>query len=146
MDYTDYENECAKIRHTNDELLEIFEKDMAASGLSDKTIHRHLSNVDFYLNTFLLREDAHPMEDGLGMLSLFLGDFFIRKCMWSTPRTIKSTATSIKKFYQCMLNHGKIRKEAFAFLCAEIRDEMDVWQADCEAYNDPSQINPFAFF
>lgn len=146
MDFTDYENECTMVRHINDELLEIFEKDMTVSGLSDKTIRRHLSNVDFYLNTFLLREDIHPMEDGLDMLGLFLGDFFIRKCMWSTPGTIKSTAASIKKFYKCMLDHGKIEKEAYASLCDEIRDEIDIWQADCEAYNDPDQMNPFAFF
>ncbi len=32
----------------------------------------------------------------------FLGEFFIRKCMWSTPGTIKRTAASIKKFYKFM--------------------------------------------
>ena len=146
MDYTDYENECTRIRQINNDLLELFQKDMTESGLSDTTISRHLSNVDFYLNEFLLREDIHPMEDGLDMLGLFLGYFFIRKCMWSTPGTIKSTAASIKKFYKCMLAHGKIKKEDYASLCAEIHDEMALWQADCKAFNDLIQMNPFTFF
>lgn len=146
MDYNDYEKELTRIRQVNDELLELFEKDMLKDGLTEKTIHRHLTNVDFYLNTFLLREDICSMEDGLYMLSQFLGNFFIRKCMWSTPGTIKSTAASIKKFYKCMLNHGKIEKEDYSSLCSLIRDEMDIWQADCEAYNDPEQMNPFFFF
>ena len=34
------------------------------------------------------------------------GYFFIRRCMCSTPSTVKGTAASIKKFYKCMLDHG----------------------------------------
>ena len=30
------------------------------------------------------------------MLGDFLGDYFIRKCMWSTPSTVKTTAASIR--------------------------------------------------
>ena len=51
------------------------------------------------------------MEEGVTMLGDFLGDFFIRKCMWSTPATVKTTATSLKKFYKCMAEHGKIEKK-----------------------------------
>ena len=29
-------------------------------------------------------------------ISVYMGEFFIRKCVWSTPASIKSTATSIK--------------------------------------------------
>lgn len=141
--YKDYEKECARIKKINNGLLEIFEKDLTAAGLTDNTVDRHLNNVAFYLNTFLLLDEALPMESGLYNLSLFLGEFFIRKCMWSTPKTIKSTAASIKKFYRCMLDHGKIEKEDYDYLCEEIRDEMGNWQATCEAYNDPGQINPF---
>ena len=80
FDYEKYEQECERIRTTNDKLLELFEKDLSDSGLSIKTINRHLANADFYINDFLLREEAHPMEDGVDMIYLFLGDFFIRKC------------------------------------------------------------------
>lgn len=74
-EYEVYEKECQEIRETNEELLELFEKDMMDKGLADKTINRHLSNVDFYINEYMLREDAMPMEDGVGMLDMFLGDF-----------------------------------------------------------------------
>ncbi|MCI9023877.1 MAG: recombinase [Dorea sp.] len=141
-----YEKECKGIRETNEELLELFESDMTDWGLSDKTINRHLSNVNFYLNDYMLYGDAVPMEDGVHMLDMFLGDFFIRKCMWSTPATIKSTAASIKKFYQCMLKHGKIEKEDFEYLCAEIKDKMDEWQTNCAIYNDPDMVSPFGEF
>ena len=55
--------------------------------------------------------------------------------MWSTPGTIKSTAASIKKFYKCMLEHGKIEKADYEFLCREIKEGMPIWQEDCAVYN-----------
>lgn len=146
FDYEGYEKECEIIRSYNDRFLELFEKDMTESALSPKTIRSHISNVDFYINEYLLREDAHPMEDGVGMIDMFLGDFFIRKCMWSTPGTIKTTAASIKKFYKCMLDHGKISKNHYDFLCSEIRENMKRWQDDCAQFNDPDEESPFAWF
>ncbi len=144
-EYVDYTAMSTRIRQRNDELLEIFVDDLEASGFSDKTIDRHLTNADFYLNTFLLRENLCTMEDGLYMLGSFLGNFFIRKCLWSTPATIKTTAASIKKFYKSMLDHGFIEKEDYAALCEEIRESMGEWQALCETFNDASQENPFGF-
>lgn len=146
FDYENYEKECEEIRASNSELLDMFKNDLELAGLSAKTIRSHISNVDFYINEYLLREKAHPMEDGVGMLDSFLGFFFIRKCMWSTPSTIKSTAASIKKFYKCMLDHGKIKKVEFDYLRSEIKENMEQWQADCAMYNDPDAENPFDWF
>ncbi|HJB14564.1 MAG TPA: hypothetical protein IAA05_00775 [Candidatus Blautia excrementipullorum] len=146
FDYEEYERECDKIRQTNEELLALFEEELQDSGLSAKTVRRHLSNAEFYINEYLLREEPRPMEDGITELDMFLGFFFIRKCMWSTPGTIKSTAASIKKFYKCMLNHGKISKDDYAYLCDDIKENMEQWQTDCAVYNDPDAPNPFSFF
>ena len=142
--YEEFEEKCRKIRGQNEKLLELFENDMAA--LSPKTIQKHLNNVDFYINTYLLREDALTMEAGIMHLDDFLGEFFIRKCMWSTPGTIKSTAASIKKFYKSMMEHGKLKKEYYDFLCSDIRENLPRWMDDCAQYNDPDAENPFLFF
>lgn len=146
MDYEMYEQRCTEIRKVNSKMLEIFEQDLKNAGLQVKTIRRHLSNVDFYINDFLLYRDALPMEKGVLEIGMFLGDFFIRKCMWSTPGTIKTTAASIKKFYKSMVDHGKIEKDDYAWLCRTIKDEMEEWQSDCARYNDPLEENPFMFF
>ena len=145
-DYEGYEQKCEEIRRINLELLKIFEHDLEDAGLKEKTISSHLSNVDFYINDFLLYSDALSMEHGIYEIGMFLGDFFIRKCMWSTPGTIKSTAASIKKFYKSMMDHGKIEKGDYAFLCQTIKEEMDEWQSDCARFNDSMEENPFAFF
>ena len=84
------------------------------------------------------------MKHGCGMVDAFLGEFFIRKCMWSTPGTIKSTAASIKKFYKCMVEKNLVEKDAYTLLCEVIRDNMEEWQVRCSFYNDPDEINPFS--
>lgn len=146
FDYKEYEKECDRIRKDNDELLSLFEDDLTNAGLSSKTIRRHLSNVDFYINEYLLREEPLTIEYGTAKLDTFLGDFFIRKCMWSTPASIKSTAASIKKFYRCMLDHNKLDKKYYDCLCDDIKENLEQWQDECAIYNDPDAPNPFDWF
>lgn len=143
MDYDTYLHKCTDIRKTNESLLTLFSEDLKKAGLAEKTIKRHLSNVDFYINEYLIRTDALPMKNGVTMIDDFLGNFFIRKCMWSTPANIKTTATSIKKFYKSMLVHEKIAKSDYDLLCVIIKDSLELWQEECSIYNDPDAPNPF---
>ena len=139
-----YEKKCDAIKEENARMLQLFEEDMV--GLKPKTIDRHLDNVEFFLNTYLLRMGLNDYIKGMDYVDDYLGNFYIRKCMWSTPGNIKTTATSIKKFYQCMLKHEMIQKPDFECMCEKISENMWKWQVDCEMYNDPDEINPFGFF
>lgn len=136
-----YEEKCKEIRQENERLLELFKESL--QGLSAKTVDRHLSNVDFYINEYLLYEDALTFEEGIWKIDSFLGYFFIKKCMWSTPGTIKSTAASIKKFYKCMMEHEMIQRTDFEYLSKTIKEGMSEWQEMCAQYNDPDADNPF---
>src|SRR5690554_4763778 len=137
MTYEEYERLCKLQQDKNDEYLGVFEKDLMASGLRQKTITKHLNNVDFYINTYLLREEPLEMTAGCGYkIDMFLGYFFIHKCMWSTPDTIKTTAASIKKFYKSMNEHGYISKDRYKDLCDVIKENMEIRQGDCEAFNN----------
>lgn len=134
---TKYEEKCEIIKAENEHMLELFKASM--EGLKPQTIQRHLSNVDFYINTYLLGYDARPFEKGVWEVPGFLGDFFIFKCAWSTPASIKTTAASIKKFYKCMMDNGKIQKLDYQYLCETIKEGMPDWQAECAAYNDSDE-------
>ena len=76
----DEDNLYEKLQKENEEYVKIFESDLLEKGLSAKTVNRHISNIDFYLNHFLLYGDLIPMKHGCGMVDAFLGEFFIRKC------------------------------------------------------------------
>ncbi len=148
ISYSDYEQKCKEIQMRNETYLEELEEDLLKAGLKEYTINRHLRNADFYINTYLLREEPLEMISGTSSFYIddFLGNFFIRKCMWSTPSTIKSNAASIKKFYRSMLQRGHIDKSDYWELTETIKYNMDFWLEDCEIYNDPSAPNPFSPF
>ena len=135
VSYEEYELECRKQIERNEKFLEMFERNLVSAGLSQATIRKHLSNVDFYINTYLLREEPLGMERGCFKIDTFFGYFFIHKCMWSTPGNIKTTAASIKKYYKCMLENKCIEKADYGFLCSEIRGHMEEWQEDCARFN-----------
>lgn len=61
------------------------------------------------------------------MLGDFLGDYFIRKCMWSTPSSVKTTAARLKKFYKSMAEYGKIEKKGYDYICRDIKESMAYW-------------------
>lgn len=135
--WEEYEQKSEEIRQRNEQYLNIFARNLENADLAGKTISKHLDNVDFYINEFLLREDLLEMKDGCGVIiNEYLGYFYIHKCMWSTPNNIKTIAASIKKFYKSMLDHGYVEKSAYKELCDEIKKNMSEWQQDCERFND----------
>jgi site-specific recombinase XerD len=138
VDYDRYEEDCKMIRNDNEKLLHEFEAWLNASGLSEKTINNHLSNIDFYINEFLLYEDPIKAKNGVGAVDMFLGYWFIKKAMWASQASIKSNATSLKKFYTFMYEKGLVEKESLSDLKETIKEEMPEWLATLGRYDDPS--------
>ena len=130
-EYDEYEKKCEKLKKENEVYLEWFKQDLEEKGLKPKTIRNHLENMDLYLNEYLQYEDANSMEKGIDMTSDFLGYWFIRKCLWSSPDTVRSCSASIKKFYKSMLARGKISQEDYDMLVFTIKDNLEDWMDSC---------------
>ena len=137
-DHARIELECERIRAENEKLLEEFAGWLSAKGLGDTTVHRHCKNVEFYLNYFLLYEDAEEAAEGVSSVSMFLGSWFIRKAMWASRAAIKSNATSLKKFYTFMHEKGKVSTEQLDDLKRDIKEEMPDWLETMARYDDPN--------
>lgn len=135
-DDSEYENQCREIRKENATLLGEFSKWLADAGLSPATVRRHRYNLDFYLNHFLLYADILRAVDGGCEIGEFLGYWFIRKAAWASKTSIKSNATSLKKFYTFMAEKGLVKPEELAALKQQIKEEMPEWLSTLERYND----------
>lgn len=140
--YEQYESECKSIRKDNRKILTDFKKSLSDKKLSKKTIGKHLSNVDFYINEFLLYEEATEAVDGASEIGMFLGYWFIRKAMWANKTAIKENASSLKKFYRFMSEAGKIPKESLENLKETIKEDMPEWLATMGKYDDPEIEDP----
>lgn len=101
----DYDKEYKEHEKKNEELLDLFGKDLGK--LSEKTKNLHLSNASLFINDFFYRYEIKDIDSGAAHIDSFF-DFFIHKCLWSSPYTVRQMAASIKKFYKSMYAHKKV--------------------------------------
>ena len=137
-DYARYEAESARIRADNEKFLVEFAGWLRNSKLKDATIRKHVDNIDFYINEFLLYEDAIEAKDGTFQIGMFLGYWFIKKAMWSSQAQIRSNAASLKKFYTFMHERGLVSKADLEQMKENIKEELPEWLATMERYDNPS--------
>ena len=135
-DYEKTEIECDKEREKNKKLLEEFSDWLKESNLTEKTINKHITNVDFYINDYLLYYSLTEAKDGIDEIYEFLGDWFIRKAMWSSKAEIKANASSFKKFYTFMQNRGLIEDTELEELKSAIKMYMPDWLESMENYEN----------
>jgi site-specific recombinase XerD len=132
-----HEKECAKIREANNTILDDFEVWLRSKGLGENTVMKHSNNIDFFVNEYLLYEGTVEAKDGISSVDMFLGYWFIRKAMWSSPSSIKENASSLKKFYEFMVVKGYIEQRALDYLKLTVKDNMPQWLERVRRYNDP---------
>lgn len=127
----------------NKKFIKEFEEWLKEKSLSDKTIKKHISNVDIFVNDYLNYYDIETAEEGITSVYSFLNGWFIEKCMWATPYTTKEEAASIKKFYAYMSEKGYVEKEDYKFLCEELKDSMDEILDTLEAFDNGTYYDMF---
>lgn len=127
----------------NKKFMKEFEEWLKEKSLSDKTIKKHISNVDIFINDYLNYYDIETAEEGITSVYSFLNGWFIEKCMWATPYTTKEEAASIKKFYAYMSEKGYVEKEDYKFLCEELKDSMDEILDTLEAFDNGTYYDMF---
>jgi len=136
--YQEYELACQKERERNSQLLEQFASWLEAKQLTQKTIDNHLTNVDFYINEFLLYEEPITgAPEGITSVDMYFGYWFIKKAIWASASSIKSNAASLKKFYSFLLEQSLISTEDWTDLKETIKENMSEWQATLSRYDDP---------
>lgn len=116
-----------KINIQNEQILEDFKIHLQESSLAPKTIDRHIGNVEFYINTYLLYYDIESPHQGHYRLDDFFGVFFPTKAMWSSPATVKENITSLKKFYKYLNELSLVSDEGLENMYAVIKEEKDNW-------------------
>jgi len=140
-DYAALEAACEKIRVENAALRARFREWLGSQGLSARTVDRHDSNVRVYTDDYLLYEDANEASRGASgaELRMFFDYWFLRKCMWSSPTSMRDMAASLKKFYAFMHERGEITPKALKELNSSIKLGLPDWLDALRRYDDPDE-------
>lgn len=136
VDYKDWETNCNRVRKDNAKLLSEFKQWLDKKGLGDKIIDKHISNIDFYVNEYLLHSNLIEAKDGAIKVCDFFGDWFIRKAMWASKTSVKSIATSLRKFYNFMYEKNLVEEFDIEYLSDMVKEEMPVWLKKLERFDN----------
>lgn len=138
-----YEIKVEKNIKRNKKFVDEFEQWLIEKGFVKKTIRKHLSNIDLYINNYLNYYDITKMEDGMLGVYSFLNGWFIEKCLWVSKNSLKEMATSIKKFYQCMSEKNYVTEEDYKEMCVLIKDNMDEFLDSIDEFDNGTYYDLF---
>lgn len=113
----------------NEKVLQEFEAYLQKSGITAKTISKHLDNIDFYINHYLLYDEFVSPIKGHDRLDDFFGYYFPRKAMWSSANSVKENITSLKKFYNYLNELSLITNDDFNNMINVIKEEKENWMS-----------------
>lgn len=139
----DYERKVEKNIKRNKKFIDEFEQWLIEKGFAKKTIRKHLSNIDLYINDYLNYYDITKMEDGMVDVYSFLNGWFIEKCLWTSRNSLKEMVSSVKKFYQCMSEKEYVKKEDYKELCNLIKDNMDEFLDSIDEFDNGTYYDLF---
>ncbi|MFO7979746.1 MAG: recombinase [Candidatus Aminicenantes bacterium] len=136
-EYEKYEAECKKRKEENHSFLTGFTRYLKNKKFAKRTIDKHVQNIDFYINDFLLYDSPKKASEGVNQLDYFLGFWFIRKAMWASPDTIKENIASLKHFYSYMNKIGQVKDKEVSNMEEEIKECKSQWIETVKKYDDP---------
>ena len=139
----DYWLKVEENKERNQKYIIEFEEWLNKKGLVNKTIRKHINNVDLYVNDYLNYYDITKIEEGVYLVYPFLDGWFIEKCMWASRNSLKETAASIKKFYQYMSENNYVNKKDYEYMCSFIKENMDNFLEQVDAFEDGTYYDMF---
>jgi site-specific recombinase XerD len=127
----------AAISKKNILLIEQFKEYLVRTGLSESTINNHIGNIEFFSEyltyydppTILTNADSSDING-------FLGDWFVRKAMWSSPSSVRSNISTFKKLFKWFVIEGQYSNENYKDILDTIKTEKDCWLENSEIDED----------
>ena len=138
-----YDKKVEENRKRNEKYIKEFEKWLNEKGFVTKTIRKHLSNVDLYINDYLNYYDITKVEEGMNSVRSFLDGWFIQKCLWASKNSLKETTASIKKFYQYMSENNYVSVVDYKDMCSFIKENIDDFLKQVDAFDDGTYYDIF---
>ena len=135
-DVESYDARVRAIQAYNQPILADFQAWLEQSGLAGKTVKTHVDNIDFFTKYLVY---SHPLrtldEADSGDVWMFLADWFPRKALWASATSVKSYCASFKKFFQWMVETGRVSPETVAGVLKKLKEGRDHFLERVADYN-----------
>lgn len=137
MESMDYDQWVEAMEKANRSVLKEFEKSLIDQSLSDKTIRKHVDNIDLFVNMYQTSYSyCGTMFDGWNDFDDFIGYWFVRKCLWSSVSAIRGLVASLRKFYLFLAKTNYVTEEERAQANLILDDGMEKWIDELHEFDD----------
>ena len=104
-----YDREVQAIRAANQPLLAEFLAWLKQAGLSAPTIITHVENIELFARYLVYYDPLKRLDQAeSGDVRMFLADWFPRKTLWASERSVKAYLATFKKFFTWMGETGQV--------------------------------------
>ena len=129
----------ARVKEANEVHLAHFTNDLILEKKMGKIkAHEHAERLRFFGNDYLLNYGEEDLVGGLGSFASFVGDWFIRKCMWSDAEAVRKNVESFRLWLRYVRASGGFPDEEDPYLEEYLDENLETWCKRAEAYNDPA--------
>lgn len=132
-----YEKRRADLETANLPLLHGFHQFLIDRRTGKRASCDHVDRIGFFASVFLLDYQDKSLAEGYDEIDAYLGDWFIRKTMFSDFGTFEANIASFRKFYEYLLSAGHLDQAGYQELLTLIETSAPVWLRHLERYNNP---------
>jgi site-specific recombinase XerD len=125
-----YDARVQAIRAYNRPLLEDFGTWLDHKGFSEQTVITHLGNIYLFASYLVYYEPLKKLDEATeSEVYWFLADWFPRKALWASVRSVQAYCASFKKFFQWMGETNRVSAETVAGVISTLKEERNLFLA-----------------
>lgn len=125
--FAGYKKVAKEIRANNELVLQAFENYLKENlGLGDNIIKRHVGEVRFFMNEYLLHDGIQIISDDSYEPCNYIENFYPHKSISPTVTEVRNIGAALKKFYEFLAKAKVLSKEDLSYVKDDITESVDV--------------------
>lgn len=136
-DEEDYDDMRARLEEANEVILVNFLNHTIGVRKKGKMkMHKMADLLRFFGNEYLLNYESQNLLEGLSSFSSFVGDWFIRKCMWSDESSLRDNLAAYDAFIKYLTETDQLPQDQGEEYLIE-KDERQLYVLRVKYYSNP---------
>lgn len=134
----DYDEMRKRLEEANEKIVSGFiNHTVGVKKKGKQRMGKYAEHLQFFANEYLCNYEGIDLLEGLGEFPDFVGNWFIRKCMWSDESSLRENLDAFEAFLGYLEETQQMQKDRLDDLREWIDEERPLYLLRVKYYNDP---------